>query len=322
LIYKGKARAYANIALIKYWGKRDEKYALPMNSSLSLTLDCFYTETEVIFSKDLEKDYFYLNKEIQDKKETEKISKFLDLFRKASHIDLRAKVDSINYLPTAAGLASSASGFAALAVALNEATGLKLGNKELSMYARQGSGSATRSLYGGFVEWKKGKDKDSYAVKIDDATWDIGMVIVVVNSKEKQVSSREGMKNTVKTSPFYPAWVENAEKDIIEAKLAIKNKDFERLGLITERNGLMMHATMLGSKPPLSYWEPESVFVMQEVRRLRDEGIPCYFTMDAGPNVKILCRLSDSKRIKEKLLENFKEEQIIISGPGPGPSIL
>jgi len=323
LISRGKARAYSNIALIKYWGKRDEKYILPMNSSLSLTVDCFYTETEVVFSNSYAKDYFYLNGSLQDESATEKISSFLDLFRKAADIDMKAIVKSTNFVPTAAGLASSASGFAALAAACNVASGLNVGLRELSMYARQGSGSAARSIYGGFVEWQKGtNERDSYAVPVDDAKWDIGMVIVVVNSNAKKVSSREGMKRTVSTSPFYRIWSDKAEEDLKEAKLAIKNRDFEKLGLITERNGLMMHATMLGANPPILYWEPESVLVMKMVKELRDEGISCYFTMDAGPNVKILCRMSESNRIKERLMEVFDEERIIVTGPGPGVVIL
>lgn len=316
---RGKARAYGNIALIKYWGKRDEKQVLPMNSSLSLTIECFYTETEVVFDDKYEKDYFYLDGKLQDNQATRKISSFLDLFRKAANINMKALVTSTNFVPTAAGLASSASGFAALAAACNIAAGLNLDHRELSMYARQGSGSATRSIYGGFVEWQRGtSEKDSYAIPIDDAKWDIGMVIVIVNSKEKKVSSREGMKHTVLTSPFYKTWVNRAEEDVKEIKLAIKDRDFEKLGLITERNGLMMHATMLGANPPLSYWEPDSVKVMLLVRELRNDGIQCYFTMDAGPNVKILCRLSESPIIKERLREVFDEEQIIITGPGPG----
>jgi len=323
LINRGKARAYGNIALIKYWGKRDEKYILPMNSSLSLTIECFYTETEVAFSGSFDEDQFYLDDTLQDESATRKISSFLDLFRKAANIDMKATVKSTNFVPTAAGLASSASGFAALAAACNIASGLNLDLRELSMYARQGSGSAARSIYGGFVEWQRGTDeKDSYAIPVDDAKWDIGMVVVVVNSNKKEVSSREGMKRTVSTSPFYKIWSNKAEEDVKEAKLAIKNRDFERLGLITERNGLMMHATMLGANPPILYWEPDSVLAMKMVRELRNEGIACYFTMDAGPNVKILCRLSESNKIKEKLMEAFDEERIIVTGPGPGVILL
>lgn len=312
-----KVRAYTNIALIKYWGKRDEKLFLPMNSSLSLTLDSFYTETSVAFVDNAVDDIFYLNDALQDDKATAKVSRFLDLFREESGIQASAIVKSTNFVPTAAGLASSASGMAALAGAANLASGLNLDKTTLSTYARRGSGSATRSIFGGFVEWQMGTgNDDSYAVKVDDASWDIGMVTIVVNDKQKAVSSRVGMKNTVATSPFYPGWLTATAVDLENIKAAILNRDFEQVGAITESNGMKMHATMLGANPPLSYWEPDSVRAMQAVRQLRQLGIPCYFTMDAGPNVKVLCRLSDSQKIKDYLSNIFDPAQLIISGPG------
>lgn len=199
---------------------------------------------------------------------------------------------------------------------------MNLDNRELSIFSRQGSGSATRSIYGGFVEWQKGvSEKDSYAIPFDDANWDIGMVIVLVNREQKRVSSREGMKRTIETSPFYKSWPESAEKDLEEIKIAIKNRNFKKMGEITESNGLKMHATMLAANPPLLYWEAETILVMKMVEGLRDEGISCYYTMDAGPNVKILCRLSQANLIKRRLEEKFKSEQIIVSGPGPGITV-
>ena len=319
----GRARAHTNIALIKYWGKRDERLVLPMNSSLSLTLDSLYTETEVVFNRDVDMDYFYLDGKIQDVESTNRVSRFLDLFRNAADMGEFAIVKSKNYVPTGAGLASSASGFAALAAAANIASGLNLDDRELSIYARQGSGSATRSIYGGFVEWRKGIDCwDSYAVAIDDGKWDIGMVIVIVNPREKRISSREGMKRTLHTSPFYGSWVESAKEDLRNIKIAIEERDIESIGRIAESNSFKMHATMLGANPPLLYWEPETIEVMEIVHELREQGLPCYFTMDAGPNVKILCRLSDAERIRSSLEQVFKPEQIIVAGSGPGIAIL
>lgn len=312
-----KVRAYTNIALIKYWGKRDDKLILPTNSSLSLTLDAFYTETAVSFDESLEKDTFYLDDKLQDEAATLKVSRFLNLFREQADLKAPAIIKSTNYVPTAAGLASSASGMAALAGAANLASGLNLTPQELSIFARQGSGSASRSVYGGFVEWQKGTSSaDSYAVKVDKADWDIGMVVVVVNKNQKELSSREGMKQTVATSPFYAGWIESTAVDLVNIKKAISQRDFEQVGEITESNGMKMHGTMLGANPPISYWEPDSVLAMQLVRKLRKQGIPCYFTMDAGPNVKVLCRLSDSKKIKTAFLNYFSEEQLIVSGPG------
>ena len=319
---KAKARAHTNIALIKYWGKRDEDLSLPMNSSLSLTLNKFFTETEVEFDSAFSEDVFFLNGE-EDSKTLPKISKVLDLFRDIKCIKDRARVTSINKVPTAAGLASSASAFAALGAAANKASGLNLNNRELSTIVRRGSGSATRSIYGGIVEWKKGdSDNTSFAVEIDDASWDIGMVVVIVNSNEKKISSREGMKRTVLTSPFYNVWPKDAEEDLNEIKFASRNRDFERLGYITENNALKMHATMLSANPPIIYFEPNSILVMQIVHELRKKGIEAFFTMDAGPNVKILCKLSQADIIKNRLMEDFKEEEIIITGPGPGAKII
>ena len=319
----GKARAYSNIALIKYWGKEDESISIPMNSSLSMTLDCFYTETEVSFDKDLDSDIFYLDGEIQSGRSLERVSKFVDLFRKESSIDERVIVNSKNFVPTAAGLASSASGFAALAAATNISSGLNLDSKTLSTYARRGSGSATRSIYGGFVEWQKGySNETSYALEVDDGNWDIGMVVVVVNNKKKEISSSLGMKRTVETSPFYEGWIENAKVDIVDMREAIEEKNIEKIGSIAERNSLMMHGTMLGAKPPILYWQRETLEVMEIVKELRDENIACYFTMDAGPNVKIICKKSESDIIINRLKKSFDESMIIKSGIGSGITIL
>lgn len=317
----GIARAHTNIALIKYWGKKDKELFLPMNSSLSLTLDAFYTDTKVTFDSTLTQDVFYLNGVPQ--KDVSKITSFLNLFRAHMSQHLYATVESYNFVPTAAGLASSASAFAALAGAVNQASGLNLDTATLSTYARRGSGSATRSLYGGFVQWEMGTcHEDSIAVPIDDASWDIGMVIIVVSAKEKSISSRDGMEQTVNTSPFYDSWVSSAKIDLENIKTAIASKDFQTLGEITEFNGMKMHGTMLGTNPPICYFEPESITAQQQVRRLRELGIPAYMTMDAGPNVKILCHASDMSRIRDILLETFDSERIILSHPGQAMRLL
>ena len=316
---KAAVRAHTNIALIKYWGKADETLFLPMNSSLSLTLDGLYTDTFVEISDTFTEDQFYLNDVLQSPEETAKISRFLDLFRNKSGITHFIQVKSVNHVPTAAGLASSASAFAALAGAMNRATGLNMDSETLSTYARRGSGSATRSLFGGFVEWQKGTtSEDSMAVPVDDASWDIGMVIIAVNKSAKKISSRVGMKQTVETSPFYSAWVTSAEEDLLAIKKAIKAQDFEKVGQITEHSAMKMHGSMLGAETPIIYFEPDSIKAIHVVRALREQGILCYVTMDAGPNVKVLCRLSEAGKIKEMLREYFSEEQLLISGPGQG----
>lgn len=319
MISLGRARAHTNIALIKYWGKRDKELFLPMNSSLSLTLEAFYTDTEVVFDADLLEDVFVLNGQVQESSEVSKISAFLDLFRKEFGEKRFARVTSYNFVPTAAGLASSASAFAALALAVDGALDLNLDRQVLSTYARRGSGSSTRSLFGGFVEWQMGTgSEDSYALEVDEATWDIGMLVLAINTQKKSVSSRVGMDHTVATSPFYDTWVSSAKTDLKAIKEAIADRDFESLGQITEHNGMKMHATTLSANPPFTYFEPESIRVQNLVRQVRDEtGIPAYMTMDAGPNVKVLCRASQMNQLVEALSQDFPQEKIISSLPGP-----
>ncbi|MCZ1624622.1 diphosphomevalonate decarboxylase [Enterococcus faecium] len=324
-MFKGKARAYTNIALIKYWGKKNEELILPMNNSLSLTLDAFYTETEVIFSDSYMVDEFYLDGTLQDEKATKKVSQFLDLFRKEAGLSLKASVISQNFVPTAAGLASSASGLAALADACNTALKLGLDDLSLSRFARRGSGSACRSIFGGFVEWEKGHDDlSSYAkpVPSDSFEDDLAMVFVLINDQKKEVSSRNGMRRTVETSSFYQGWLDSVEGDLYQLKQAIKTKDFQLLGETMERNGLKMHGTTLAAQPPFTYWSPDSLKAMDAVRQLRKQGIPCYFTMDAGPNVKVLVENSHLSEVQETFTKLFSKEQVITAHAGPGIAII
>ena len=318
------ARAHTNIALIKYWGKRDKQLFLPMNSSLSLTLDAFYTDTKVIFDSDLTADEFYLNGILQDSKEILKISRFLDLFCEYIGERTFARVDSLNFVPTAAGLASSASAFAALTLATATALGLNLSREELSTLARRGSGSSTRSLFGGFVEWDMGTGSaDSMAHPIDDADWDIGMIVLAVNTGQKKIASREGMDHTVATSPFYQAWVDTAKEDLQAIKQAIADRDFEQVGQITEHNGMKMHATTLSANPPFTYWSADSLLAQEAVRQVREEsGLSAYMTMDAGPNVKVLCRASQMAELVDALSQYLPKEKINTSLPGPAAYVL
>ncbi|MFI3151101.1 diphosphomevalonate decarboxylase [Streptococcus suis] len=320
----GIARAHTNIALIKYWGKRDKQLFLPMNSSLSLTLDAFYTDTKVIFDSDLTADEFYLNGILQDSKEILKISRFLDLFCEYIGERTFARVDSLNFVPTAAGLASSASAFAALTLATATALGLNLSREELSTLGRRGSGSSTRSLFGGFVEWDMGTGSaDSMAHPIDDADWDIGMIVLAVNTGQKKIASREGMDHTVATSPFYQAWVDTAKEDLQAIKQAIADRDFEQVGQITEHNGMKMHATTLSANPPFTYWSADSLLAQEAVRQVREEsGLSAYMTMDAGPNVKVLCRASQMAELVDGLSQYLPKEKIITSLPGPAAYVL
>lgn len=319
---KATAKAHTNIALIKYWGKRNEELFLPMNSSISITLDEFYTTTSVQFCTCLSADIFVLNGQLGSETETKKITEFLNLIRGFSGKKIYAVVDSENRVPTAAGFASSASGFAALAAAATKALGMDVDEKTLSQIARQGSGSACRSIYGGYVEWQKGVKEDgtdSFAkqiIKEDD--WDLSILSVLLEASPKKVLSREGMKRTVETSPFYAGWLETIEEDLEVAREAIGLRDFEMLGTVLEKNALKMHATTLGANPPFMYWQSATFDVMQKVEELRSTGIQVYFTIDAGPNVKVLCQPKDEQVVQEALRNISTVQDVYLCHPGPG----
>lgn len=317
------AIAHTNIALIKYWGKRDATYILPYNNSLSLTLDRFYTETTAQVAT---KDTFVLDGYPVSGAALIKFTNFLDILRQYGQTDQKLAIRSTNHVPTAAGLASSASGLAALTLAATKALNLDLTKPELSRLARRGSGSACRSIYGGFVEWQKGHDdSDSLAVPLatdEQTTLDIAMIAVVVSNQAKKISSRQGMSNTVATSPFYPAFVKSCEADIKAMKQAISNNDLNQVGAIAEANALKMHATTLGADPPFSYFLPETLHVIQVVKTLRQNGYLCYFTMDAGPNIKVICAGSQSRTIADQLKKALPNLDLAIAKPGPGAHLI
>ncbi|GLO64416.1 diphosphomevalonate decarboxylase [Oceanobacillus kimchii] len=323
---KATAKAHTNIALIKYWGKRNEPIILPTNSNLSLTLDGFSTVTTVHFQEELSSDEFILNDKLIEDEASKRVTGFLNKVRAMAGKDMYARIHSLNHVPTAAGFASSASGFAALAAASTKAIGLELNDTELSILTRQGSGSACRSIYGGFVEWQMGEEEngsDSYAVPIASKDhWDIRVAAVVLSATEKKVSSRDGMRRTVETSPFYDGWLQQTPKDLEEIKTAIHDKDFEKTGSIAEVNCMRMHATTLGANPPFTYWQDTTMRVMQTVQQMREEGIPAYFTIDAGPNVKVLYLPEDERKVKQKLEQIAGVEDVIVSKPGKGISYL
>lgn len=319
---KATAKAHTNIALIKYWGKRDQALFLPMNSSLSLTLDAFYTTTTVAFKSDIKEDVFMLDGHRANEAASLKVSLFLDKIRGLGDIDTKAVVTSINHVPYAAGFASSASGYAALAAAGVKALALPLDRASLSILARQGSGSASRSVYGGFVKWNKGQladGTDSYAEQLlKEEEWQVSVLSVHVTSEEKKISSRDGMAITVATSPFYDGWLSTVAEDLTMAEEAIHDRNFTQLGQVSESNALKMHATMLGARPPVCYWNPTTMAVMMRVKELRQEGYEAYYTVDAGPNVKVLCLPGDEALIQARLMEIPTVEKVIPCHPGPG----
>lgn len=311
------ARAHTNIALVKYWGKENEELIIPANSSLSLTLDEFYTDTSVLFDESLSSDEVTLNgKVIED----EKITKFMDIIRKKSNINAFARIESTNHVPTSAGLASSASAYAALAAAGSKAYGLNLSKKGLSRLARRGSGSATRSIFGGFAAWNKGTDDESsYGYSIEDPVkMDINMIAIILDNQPKKISSRKGMKISIKTSPYYQSWIKQTTADFQIIEEAIKENDFTTLGKTAELNAMRMHSLTLSSDPSYLYINADSLKVINMVKELRENGVECYYTMDAGPNVKIICQSDKISAITDKLSDKFSNDQIKVSGPGEG----
>ena len=298
---KGIATVYApaNIALVKYWGKRDEVLNLPVTGSLSISLGPLGSHVELSQAEGAE-DAIWLNgKPLEAEKSfARRASAYLDLFRPA---DFFFEVKAQNTVPTAAGFASSASGFASLAKAVNGFFGLGLSTRELSILARLGSGSAARSLEDGFVEWHAGvavDGMDSFAARLD-AEWPALRVgAVVLSSAEKPIGSREGMRRSVETCEFYREWPGRVVKDLAALKTAIAQKDFEALGTIAEGNALAMHALMLATRPPIVYALPETVAAMRKIWAAREGGLAIWFTMDAGPNVKLLFEAGDESRVR------------------------
>ncbi|MEM5798191.1 MAG: diphosphomevalonate decarboxylase [Candidatus Aenigmatarchaeota archaeon] len=324
---KASAIANTNIALIKYWGKRDKKLFLPYNSSISVTLEGLFSHTTVEFDKKYRSDIFILNgKELKFGNEYNEVVSHLEMIRQVAGISEKAKVASMNNFPTAAGLASSASGLAALTLASTAAAGLDLDKKQLSILARRGSGSASRSIEGGFVEWQKGKradGMDSYAIQLAPPQhWpEFRMVITITSRKEKKIKSRAGMAQTVATSPMYKAWLETIEDDLKKMRRAIKEKDFQLLGQTAEANCLKMHATMITTRPPIIYWNAGTMTVVHSVMEWREQGIESYFTIDAGPQVKIICLEKNVGEIVKRLRDLPGIEDVIVTRPG-GPAKL
>lgn len=300
---KGSAAVYApaNIALVKYWGKRDEALNLPVTGSLSISLGPLGSHVELARGTG-GADAVWLNGKPlpADSSFARRASAFLDLFRPRP--DFVFELKARNTVPTAAGFASSASGFAALAKAADALFGWGLAPRELSVLARLGSGSAARSLENGFVEWHAGAaadGMDSFAERLDAAWPELRVGAVVLCADEKPVGSREGMKRSVETCEFYREWPGRVAKDLAALKAAIAAKDFAALGTIAEANALAMHALMAATRPPIVYALPETVAAMRAIWAARAAGLALWFTMDAGPNVKLLFAARDEARVRE-----------------------
>ncbi|MCS5487001.1 diphosphomevalonate decarboxylase [Curtobacterium flaccumfaciens pv. beticola] len=311
------AVAHPNIALVKYWGKADAQLALPATGSVSMGLDVFPTTTTVTLDGAAAADSLVLNGGAAPDGALLRVQQFLDLVRQAAGSSVHAAVVSENTVPTGAGLASSASGFAALATAAAAAYGLDLSERDLSRLARRGSGSATRSIPGGVAVWHAGDDQASFAEHVPAPP--MAMVVVTISAGEKAIGSREAMRRTIATSPFYPAWVESTTATVDDMLAACAAGDFARIGELTESNALRMHATIEGAFPPIRYLNARSVAVFDAVAGLRADGLTAYATADAGPNVVVLTTPEDRGAVAAALADLG---DVIESGTGPGAHLL
>ena len=315
------ARAYANFALVKYWGKRDTALNLPDVGSISITLDVLHTTTTVSLDEQLIADELLLNGQ-SDLAAQQRAVAVLNRLRAATGIDTFCRIESTNNFPTGAGLASSASGFAALISAAADVMRLDCSPSRQSEWARIGSGSAARSMFGGFVEMHKGElddGSDSVAESILDAVdWPLEVVIAISQRGKKAVGSTEGMLRTAQTSPFYRAWVENQPNDLTLARLAIQQRDFEALTHVAEGSALAMHGLAMSARPGLLYFNATTMACLHRVVQLRADGVPVFFTVDAGPQVKAICLPGAADDVAAALGEIDGVSEILKSQLGPG----
>jgi diphosphomevalonate decarboxylase len=318
------ARAHTNIALVKYWGKRDPRLNLPAAGSFSLTLEGLYTTTSVELGA-TSSDTLWLNG-VRDEVALGKALRVVDPVRALAGTSAPVLIRSENNFPTGAGLASSASGLAALALAASHAAGLTLSAEELSALARIGSGSACRSIFGGYVEWRAGispDGSDSHALPFRPPEhWDLRCLVVVVSEEAKPVASTAGMLGTAASSPFHAAFVEGVEADLAAARDAVANRDLAGLARVAERSCLRMHAAMLAGDPPLVYLRSESWRVIEAVRRMQGVGLPVFFTADAGPNLKVFCAPDAEQTVARTLDAVPGVRRTILTRPGPAAHLL
>jgi diphosphomevalonate decarboxylase len=322
---RATAVAHPNVALIKYWGKRDVERNIPATGSISITLDTFSTTTQVTFDAALAEDQFVLNGKPAPGR-LARVSSCLDLLRTRSPNAPHALVRSDNNFPTAAGLASSASGFAALVVAANHALDAGLDRGALAEAARRCSGSAARSLHGGFVELALGQGDDLGTTftrtLLEPEGWPLRIAIAITATEEKAIGSSGGMQHTAHSSPYYPAWVAASGSDLAEARRAIEQRDFAALAEISEHSCLKMHGAMLGSRPGLLYWNGATVDCIHQVRELRRRGLGVFFTIDAGAQVKAVCLPEAVVTAVAALREVPGVQSVSEVGLGPGARVV
>jgi diphosphomevalonate decarboxylase len=316
------ALANPNIAFIKYWGNRDLDLRIPSNDSISMNLDGLYARTQVTFDPTFFEDRFYLNGRRIRGKSLQRVRTFLDRVRRMAGFEQFAQVTSSNNFPTGAGIASSAAAFAALSLAATTAAGLELDEQSLSRLARTGSGSACRSIPGGFVEWQAGSSNEtSFAFSIAPADhWDLTDCIAIVSLAHKPTGSTEGHA-LADSSPLQAARIDNAPMRLALCRRAILERDFAALAEVVELDSNMMHAVMMTSTPPLFYWQPATLTVMQEVQAWRASGLNTCYTIDAGPNVHVFCLSTDASLVRARLSQIPGVESVLTARPG-GPARL
>ena len=301
-------KSYANIAIIKYWGKKDPIKMIPATSSISLTLENLFTETEISFitrEEAIEKtgqasDLLYINGELQNEEQIKKIAKVVNLFR--DDRSQLVKIDTTNNMPTEAGLSSSSSGLSAAIKACNRLFDKNLSREELAQISKFASGSSSRSFFGPIGMW----DKDTGEVSEVKTDLKLAMIVLVLNEEKKIISSRKGMALCMETSTSFDEWIRQSEIDFENMKKYLSEGDFSKVGELTEENALRMHETTKNANPPFTYLTEKSFDAMEYVRELRKQGERCYFTMDAGPNVKVLCLEEDFERLKDIFGKKYK----------------
>ena len=315
---RATARAQPNIALIKYWGKRDSDRNLPAVGSISVTLDELYTTMDVQLDAALDLDELHVNGHSSPSL-LPRVTQCLDAVLGTDR--LRARVISDSNFPIAAGLASSASSFAALVVAASAAGNGERTADDLAGLAGQASGSAARSLYGGFVELRNVGDDISVRTILDGDAWPLRIIAAVTSTAPKPVSSGEAMEASRKTSPFYSRWIEEQDMDLSTARDAITVRDFGKLASIAEHNCLKMHSVMWASRPPVVYWNAATLACLERVRQLQADGVAAFFTIDAGPQVKVICRPGDESQVVEAMSATPGVESVLVSGIGAGAAL-
>ena len=329
---KFTAVAHPNLAFVKYWGKTDFNLNLPTNSSISVNLSAATTTTSVQFTNEIDGDQVVLNGKSAESHAAARISKHLDRIRKLADLSLPAIVDSTNDFPASAGIASSASGFAALTLAATRAAGLDLSQKRLSILARQGSGSACRSIPDGYVKWEAGSnDGNSFAVELAPPShWDLRVTTVIFSEQAKDISSSEGHR-AAENSEYFCQRLETLNKTLANVEQAILQRDFELFGMTMEREAVSMHAIAMTaavpSRPWLSgiyYWQPETILFIQQVQRWRQQGISVYFTIDAGASMHLICEAATQPQLEAELatMQAATNFRYIVSEPAYGARII